>query len=121
KVKAAGKKAACKLGILSKAAAKNIGPDTTKLAGCEAKFGAAFSKAENAGDCNTATGDTTTIEGKVDAFVNDVNGELASATTTSTTTTSTSTTTTTTMLLRFTTAIGTTSCGAAGLSPGASA
>ncbi|HLY37808.1 MAG TPA: hypothetical protein VKU61_07220, partial [Candidatus Binatia bacterium] len=119
KVKAAGKKAACKLGILSKAAAKNLGPDTAKLAGCEGKFSAAFMKAETAGDCNTATGDTTTIEGKVDAFVSDVNGELTSATTTSTTTTST--TTTTTMLLRFATTIGTTSCGAAGLSPGASA
>src|SRR5438477_2310289 len=73
KIKAAGKKAQCKLGVEAKGDAKNVGADTLKLQGCTTKFGAAFSKAEtNSSACIAPNGDTTAIENKVDAFVNDV-------------------------------------------------
>ena len=97
KLKAAGKKSSCKLGVYAKAASKNVPVDSTKLDDCEAKFNAAFAKAESKGDCVAPAGDADAIEGKVDAFVDDVNTELTTPPTTSTTTTpSTSSTTTTT-------------------------
>src|SRR5262245_40888115 len=74
--KATGKKASCKAGVFSKAAAKATDPDAGKLAACESKFGAAFSKAQSSGDCSSAVTAAGT-EAKVDAFVNDVNGEIA--------------------------------------------
>ena len=94
KIKAAGKKASCLLGLRSKEAAKNITADPAKVQKCLDKFGTAFTKAEAKPPCNT-TGDATTIEGKVDAFVDDVDAELTSVVTTTTTSTTTSTTTTT--------------------------
>src|SRR5689334_14243580 len=79
KLKAAGKKASCKLGIYSKAAAKALAPDPIKLAACGTKFTAASQKADAGTTCGTASGDAGTIEGKVDAFVNDTNTELTQA------------------------------------------
>src|SRR5215813_9193798 len=98
-IKAAGKKASCKLTLYSKAAAKALAVDTVKLAGCESKFSASYAKGVSQADCitNTSAG---TIEGKVDAFVSDVNTELATAGPTK---------------LAFTVVPGTASCGSAGL------
>src|SRR5437870_6963424 len=76
-VKATGKKAACKLGVFSKAAAKNLPPDSTKLSTCETKFSASFGKAQTKGDCNPGGASEGTIETKVNAFVSDVNSEIA--------------------------------------------
>src|SRR5438067_658053 len=79
-----------------------------------AKIKDAYGKLEAKPGCNT-TGDATAIENKVDAFTNDVNGELnVGATTTTTATTSTTTTTAGPTKLSFTTTVGTTSCGSAG-------
>src|SRR5947207_3906515 len=73
KEKATGKKASCKLSLYSKATSKGEGVDNLKLATCGTKFSGAFSKAEAHADCVGPTGDTGTIETKVDAFVSDVN------------------------------------------------
>ena len=73
KLKSAGKKASCLLGLESKQASKG-GPlgDTAQ---CIAKFNKGFGKAETKGGCNT-TGDQADIEAKVDAFVADAAAEL---------------------------------------------
>jgi hypothetical protein len=97
KLKAAGKKAACLLGLEAKEAAKGIAPAADKIAKCKSKLSSTFSKNETKGGCST-TGDAQDIEDKVDAFVADAANELdpppvPPTTTTSTTgTTSTSTT-----------------------------
>lgn len=94
KLKAAAKKAACKCKLKAKQAQKGGTIDPAKVAKCESSFESAFAKNEVAGGCST-TGDAPAIEGKVDAFVADVDTELAAtASTTSTTSTSSSTTTT---------------------------
>ena len=75
-VKATGKKASCKAGVFSKVASKGGSPDPAKLTACETKFSAAYAKAQGAGDCTS--GQTAAVtEGKVDAFVNDLNNEIA--------------------------------------------
>jgi hypothetical protein len=94
KLKAAGKEAACLLGLMAKAAANGNAPDATKVARCKEKLLTAFTKAETKGGCNT-TGDAADIDNKVDAFVVDADGELSGSPTTTTATTNTSTTTTT--------------------------
>src|SRR5262249_7818924 len=68
KLKAAGKKASCKLGAQSKADAKAATPDTAKLAKCSATFSSAFTKAEAKADCLAGTGDTSAIEAKIDSL-----------------------------------------------------
>jgi hypothetical protein len=73
KEKSTGKKASCKLSLYGKATSAGDPVDTLKLAKCESKFSSAFAKAEAKGDCIGPTGDANTIEGKVDAFVDDVN------------------------------------------------
>jgi len=73
--KAIGKKASCKAGVLSKASAKGLPPDAGKLAACEGKFSAAYSKAQSAGGCAPPT--AAQEETKVDNFVNDLNSEIA--------------------------------------------
>jgi len=104
KLSAAGKKASCKLRCYSKALKKGVAVDQACLDKCTAKFTASCGKADGAGDCHAPTGDCAALEGKVDAFVGDVAGELPSETTTTTTTTTItitttlSTTTTTTTL-----------------------
>jgi hypothetical protein len=75
KIKAAGKKAECKLGLESKQASKGGTIDPAKVAKCEAKLSSAFAKQEAGGACNT-TGDAAAIEAKVDAFVADVDDEI---------------------------------------------
>ncbi len=75
KVKAAGKKAACVLGLTAKLVGSGTPIDQAKLAKCRAKVGAAYSKLESKGGCTT-TGDASAIEDKIDAFVDDVHCEL---------------------------------------------
>jgi hypothetical protein len=73
KLKAAGKKASCLLGLRAKEAAGR-GLDAGKVQACKDRMGGpagAFAKAEARGPCGT-TGDAGTIEAKVDAFVDDV-------------------------------------------------
>ena len=86
KIKAAGKKVKCKLGLRAKVASKGDPLDPAKEAGCESKFSAAFAKAELGDDCGASTGDAGAIEAKIDAFVDDVVDELPSASPTTTTT-----------------------------------
>jgi hypothetical protein len=71
KLKAAGKKAKCLLGLDAKEASKGVAPDPAKVQKCLDKFARTFSKAEDKGGCST-TGDLTAIENKVDAFVDDL-------------------------------------------------
>jgi hypothetical protein len=78
KIKSAGKKAKCKLGVYGKAAGGTDPVDTEKLTKCETKFSQAFAKAEAKATkepCST-TGDAQDIEDKVDAFVTDVRTEI---------------------------------------------
>jgi hypothetical protein len=134
KIKAASKKAACKAALEGKKAGSGDPIDPLKIAKCEDKFSAAFTKAETKGGCNT-TGDAAAIEAKVDAFIDDVGDEIpddlpTTTTTTIVTTTTTSTTSTTTTTLpgpccginptrlSFTTGIGSGNCGTVQLSNG---
>lgn len=91
KLKAAGKKASCRLGEHARATSKGVAVDTTKLERCSTKFTAASTKAERLPDCGSAAGDTAAIEAQVDGFVTDVNAEAGGATTTTTSTTTTTT------------------------------
>jgi hypothetical protein len=76
KIKDAGKKAACKAGLQAKLAAAGTGTlDPAKVAKCEAKVLTAYPKLEAKPGCNT-TGDSTAIENKVDAFIDDLVTEL---------------------------------------------
>jgi streptogramin lyase len=95
KLKAAAKKASCKCSLEAKQAAKGGTIDPAKVAKCESYFSKSFAKSEAKGGCNT-TADAAAIEGKVDAFVTDVDAELPSVPTTSTSTTSSTSTSTTT-------------------------
>jgi hypothetical protein len=92
KLKAAGKKAKCLLGLRAKLASNDTPLDPAKVQKCIDKFTQAFSKAEAKPPCNT-TGDAGAIEAKVDAFVDDVAPELNPAPTTTTTSPPTTTTT----------------------------
>src|SRR5262249_7243500 len=71
-----GKKAASRLKCYTKAAAKGVGVDPPCLQKVADKFTIGWTKAEGAGDCQAGTGDVGTIEGKVDALVDDVASEL---------------------------------------------
>src|ERR1051326_1121322 len=79
KVKAAGKKAACLLGIDSLDSKKGITGDPLKIQKCKDKESSTFAKAELKPPCVTS-GDAAAIEAKVDAFVDDVVGEIAGTT-----------------------------------------
>src|SRR5262249_12937703 len=70
-LKAAGKKASCKLSLYAKATAKASPVDTTKLGSCTSKYTAAYNKGVSDGDCLT-NADVNTIETKVDNFVSHV-------------------------------------------------
>jgi hypothetical protein len=76
KLKVAGKKAASKTKCLSKAAAKALPVDGACISKAEGKFSAGWTKAEGKGDCLAPTGDVAAIEGKVDAFLDDLDSEL---------------------------------------------
>jgi hypothetical protein len=75
KIKAAGKKTACLLGLEAKEAQTGVAPPTDKVTKCEQKLLSTFTKAESKGGCLT-TGDADGIEDKVDMFVDDVDAEL---------------------------------------------
>src|SRR5437867_4444366 len=79
KRKASGKKAAGKLKCHAKALTKGVGVDPFCLGKEEAKFSAAFEKAEGKGGCFTL-GDAAAVECKVDEVVDVAAGELAPAT-----------------------------------------
>ena len=126
KIGASGKKALGKAKCHAKAVAKGTPVDSACLGKAESKFSSAISKAEGAGGC-THTGQTNQLESAVNAFIDDVVGELEPPASSTTTTTISTTTTTTanpctntlgtipTPSLLFTTMTGTTSCGSAGL------
>jgi hypothetical protein len=78
KIKAAGKKARCLLGLEAKAASSGVGPDAGKVAKCRSKFSSSFAKAQRKTDCRTGA-DRNPIEAKVDAFIDDVLCELGPA------------------------------------------
>lgn len=92
KVKAAGAKATAKLACHAKAIGKGVAVDSECLAKAEARFLAAFAKAEAPGACPTS-GDATAVEALVDGFVGDVLGAVGPSTTTTITTTTSTTTT----------------------------
>src|SRR5207253_565024 len=94
---AAGKKAGGLAKCCAKAASKGLPLDTTCTGKAVTKFGASWTKATAAADCNTTVSQGD-IETKVDNFAADVNSELTAtgATTTTTTTTQAPTTTTST-------------------------
>ncbi len=75
KIKNAGKKAACVLGLQGNLVANGTPIDAARLAKCQAYVGAVYAKLEFKSGCST-TGDATVIENKVDAFVDDVVAEL---------------------------------------------
>jgi hypothetical protein len=107
KLKAAGKKASCLLSLRAKVAAKGGALDPLKVQKCLDKFSTAFSKAEAKPPCNT-TGDAAAIEAKVDALVDDIDGEANPPPTTTTTVV----TTTTTVLVTTTTTLACNCCSA---------
>jgi hypothetical protein len=76
KLTATGKKCKTKFRCVGKAAASGSGTvDADCLAKAETRFSSAFVAAESRGDCNTS-GDAAVVEGKVDAHVLDIRGEL---------------------------------------------
>jgi hypothetical protein len=77
KIKAAGKKQCCLLGLEAKQASTGDPIDPAKAQKCRDKFAQAFAKADAKGGCDT-TGDAQDIEDKVDAFVADADTELSS-------------------------------------------
>jgi hypothetical protein len=86
KLKATGKKAKTKLGCHAKAAKQGGAADPACLGKAEARFTAAFAKAEARPPCLTS-GDAGAVEDSVDGLVNDAVAALTAATTTTTTTT----------------------------------
>jgi hypothetical protein len=73
KLKAAGKRASCMLGVEAKALTTATTPDFTK---CDAKFDGAFTKADAGSDCGATTGDAPGIKSQVTALDDDVACEL---------------------------------------------
>src|SRR5262245_22280206 len=94
KLKAAGKKAKCRLGVDAKGLAKEIPPDPVKHAACDTKMATAFAKAETGTTCGATAGDHDAIESKVDTLEADVLAQIQGAPPPTTTTTSTTTSTT---------------------------
>jgi len=95
KLAAVTKKAAAKAGCHAKATKKGDPLDPACLQKAEDKFTGAMGKAEGGDDC-TSTGQATTLENAVDAFITDLVAELTSAPTPTTTTTTQPVLTTTT-------------------------
>ena len=75
KMNAAGSNARCRLKLASASARNGVTIDPGKLAFCTSKMSVIFAKAELDPPCSTS-GDEGTIQGKIDAFVADVKGEL---------------------------------------------
>jgi hypothetical protein len=82
KVKGAGEKADEKLQCHGQAAATGVTVDAACLGKAEARFSTTYAKAEVRTDCVTVS-DASTIETKVDAFVDDLVTELRPVTTAS--------------------------------------
>jgi hypothetical protein len=76
KLKAAGRTASCLLALEAKEASKGTPVDAAKAQKCRDKLSLTFAKTESKGGCNTS-GDAQDIEDKVDAYVDDVDEELA--------------------------------------------
>jgi len=76
KIKAAGKKAKCKLSLEAKQASSGDPIDPLKIAKCEGKFSQAFAKAEGPGNTCTTLGDAAEIESKIDLIVAELDGVL---------------------------------------------
>ncbi len=91
KIKSAGSKASAKLKCTGKAAQLGGPPNSLCLSKATGKFSSKWDKAEAKGGCAT-TGDKTTLENKVDAFVTDTASEIPGSPSTTTTTTATTTT-----------------------------
>jgi hypothetical protein len=77
--KAAGKKVACKAGVVAKAQGKGTTPDGVKLTKCESKYNKACSKALAKGDCSGQTQSCAQVEAEVDACVTDISGSASGA------------------------------------------
>jgi len=86
KLRATARKTYAKLRCQARGAKVGMPADSSCLSKAEAKFAQSWSRAEHRGGCAT-TADQSTIEGKVDAFVNDVVMELVPTSTTTTTST----------------------------------
>src|SRR2546426_9004191 len=76
KIKLAGKKAACLLGLQSKEEASAVTADPLKVQKCKDKTSAAYAKADLKSGC-AVIGDGPTIETKVDNFVDDIDTDLS--------------------------------------------
>ena len=76
KIKAAGKKTDCLLALQSREARTGDPPAPFRVQVCKDRMGQAFLKAEDRPPCLTI-GDAALIESKVDALVDDVDGELS--------------------------------------------
>jgi len=77
--KAAGKKAACKAGVVAKGQSKGTAPDSAKLAKCETKYNKACTKAQAKGYCSAQTQTCAQVEAEVDACVTDISGSPSGA------------------------------------------
>src|SRR4029453_10104087 len=84
KLKATGKKAKTKIGCHAKATARGVTVDAACLAMAEARFVAAFAKAESRPPCLTS-GDAASVESLVDTLFADAVAALPSPPTTTTT------------------------------------
>jgi len=75
KLTATGKKCSAKARCVGTAAAKGGAVDGSCLTRAETSFASAFGRADGKGTCSTS-GDAATIEGKVDAHVQDLRNDL---------------------------------------------
>jgi len=80
KIKAAGAKASCLLGLESGESKKGVTGDPLKFQKCGDKESAAFAKAELKSPPCAPGGDAVTVEGQVDAFVDNVVGAIVGTT-----------------------------------------
>lgn len=76
KIRAAIKKANCKINLESRQASAGRPVDQAKVETCEGKFATAFTRREAKGGC-LAVGDAASIEALVDAFVADLDTRLS--------------------------------------------
>jgi hypothetical protein len=77
--KAAGKKVACKAGVVAKGQQKGIAPNAAKLTQCETKFNKACTKAQTKGDCSAQTQSCAGTEADVDACIVSISGSPSGA------------------------------------------
>jgi len=79
KFKATGKKAGSRAKCFSKAASKGGVVDQACLTKADGKFSASFTKAEASNDCLAPKGDASDVEFRVDVFVDDIVGTIATS------------------------------------------